>query len=104
MAAISVAQYKVQPGKEPELVALRTQMKPLLAKHGLSSRLFGSLLAGQSVGLYSAVAEAADLAALATGLQNLFADPAYQALNARLIGADGVATVVSFSQATEVAL
>jgi hypothetical protein len=104
MAAISIAQYKVQPGKGPELVALRTEMKPLLVKHGLSSRLFLSLLAGPNAGTYSAVAEATDLSALATGLQNLFADPAYQSLNARLTGADGVATLVSFGQATEVAL
>jgi len=72
MAAISVAQATVRPGKVQEYLAIVKEVKQLGAKHGLSSRLFVSQLAGPAVGTYSFVAEAADLAALATGLQKFF--------------------------------
>jgi len=51
--------------------------------------------------MYSTVFAAEDLAALATGLQKLFADLAWPSLLDRL---NGVSTQVSFSQAPEVPL
>ena len=104
MAAISVAQATVRPGKVQEYLAIVKEAKQLGAKHGLSSRLFVSQLAGPAVGTYSFVEEAADLAALATGLQKFFADAAWPSLQDRLFGTNGVATSVGFSQATEVPL
>jgi len=62
------------------------------------------VLAGPNAGVYSAVAEAADLATLAAGFQNLLADPAWPSLHDRLYGANGVATSLSLSQANEIPL
>ena len=104
MTAIAVNQLRPHPGKLAEFIALGKETKQLAAKHGLTVRLFLSVLAGPAVGTYSAVFEAADLAALAAGLQNITADPAYPSLLDRSVGPDGVATQVSLSQATEIPL
>jgi len=104
MAAISVSQHRVKPGKTQEFIALAKEVSQLGARHGLTGRLLLSVLAGPNVGLYSFGFEAVDLAALAAGLQHTFADPAWPSLQDRLFGADGVATTVSLSQATEIPL
>ena len=104
MPAISVAQWRAHPGKGPEFIALCKEGKQLSTKHGLTTRLFLSVLAGPNVGTHSLVAEAADLATLATDLQNSFADPAWPSLQTRFFGPEGVCTNLSFSQATEVPL
>ena len=104
MAAIAVSQWKVHPGKAQEFIALIKEVNQVGANHGLTGRLFLSVLAGPNVGTYSHAWEAADLATLATGLQNRAADPAYPSLLDRSVGPDGVATQVSLSQATEIPL
>jgi len=104
MAAITVVQVRPHPGKAQEYLALVKEVNQLGAKHGLSLRLFLSVLAGPNVGVYSGVFEAADLATLAIGLQNFWADPAFLPLQDRLYGANGVATLLSVSQATEIPL
>jgi len=104
MAAIVVGQHRVHPGKAQEFIALHKEAKQVFARHGLSLRLFLAVLAGPAVGTYSVVAEAADLGALAAGLQSLIADPDDRSLQDRLFGPDGVATTLSLSQATEIPL
>jgi hypothetical protein len=104
MPAVVVSQVRVHPGKDPAYIALCQEYKPLAAKHGLSSRLFQALLAGPNAGVYSFVSEAADLATLAAGLQALFADPAWPDLQQRFLGPEGVCTLLSFGQASEVPL
>ena len=104
MPAIAVDQVRVHPGKVREFLALEKKAKRLWAKHGVTTRMFVSVLAGPNVGLYSVVFEAADLATLANALQNLLADPADRDLQQRMYGPDGVCAIVSFGQATEIPL
>ena len=104
MTAMAVGQMKVHPGKDREYVALMQEWKSLAAKHGLNPRLLVSVFAGPDVGVYTGVYEAADLVTLITGFQALSADPAFQSLRQRLYGPDGVCTLLSFSQATEISL
>lgn len=101
VSAIAVVQYKPHPGKEPDFIGLMKEAQRLTAQHGLSQRLFLSVLAGPNVGMYALVLEATDLATLAAGLQNFLADPARQSLGNRL---RDVSTLVSLGQATEVPL
>jgi hypothetical protein len=104
MSAIAVTQYRVKPNRTEDFVAWAKEMKVVAARHGMGRHLYMSILAGPNVGTYTMTAEAEDLAALGTGLQNLFADPAFHALQSRFIGpdGDGMATMLSLSQATEV--
>ena len=104
MAAIMVTQYRVNDGKGAEFAAIRQEMTPLIAKHGLSNRVWFGFIAGAAAGTYTSVLEAADLVALAAGVQNMIDDPVWQAVNARLIGPGGVAAVLSITQANELAV
>jgi hypothetical protein len=104
MTASTVAQFRVHPGKNPAFIALCQELKQVTGKHGVSSRLFQSLLAGPNVGTYAFISEAADLTALAAGMQASEADPAWPSLVQRFYGPDGVCTLLSFGQANEVPL
>ena len=101
MSAIAVVQDRPHPGKAAEFIALMKEAKQMAAKHGLSHRLYLSVLAGPIVGVYSSVLEAADLATLAAGIQSMLADPANTDLGNRV---REVAALINLSQATEVPL
>jgi hypothetical protein len=104
MTAIVVAQLANHPGKAQELIELCKEAKALGAKYGLRTSMRLLLMAGADAGDYWFVQAAADLTALATGLEKYFADPAWPSLQARLLGADGVCKLVSFRQANEIPL
>jgi hypothetical protein len=104
MTAIAVGSVRTKPGKIPDFRALCVQMGPVAAKHGLRTRLYFSFLAGAEAATHSLVYEAPDLGRLGAGLEALVADSAFAPVNARMFGEDGVATLLSFSQANEVPL
>jgi hypothetical protein len=104
MSAIAITQVRVHPGEGPAYIALCRELKQLAAKHGLALRLYTNLLAGPNAGVYSSVAEAADLTQLAAGLQGFWGDPASADLQQRFFGPDGVCALVSLSQANEIPL
>lgn len=104
MPAISVAQVRAHPGKANEFIAIARDVAKVQKAYGLTARLFTSQMAGANTGVISYVVEAPDLAALGAAMQQSTADPAFQALAQRAFGADGVATLLNWSQATEVPL
>lgn len=104
MSAIAVGHVRTKPGHLDDFRTLCAELGKIAKKHGLGTRLYFNFLAGSDVNTHAFIYEAADLASLGAGLEAFGADPAFSAVNARMFGENGIATVISFSQANEIPL